>query len=168
MCVGEDFSLSVVIAVSRQPLFKILFCASVYVRLERNISPHCGRCLEEQTSQNSPQWQLCVLNKKVHTFCYTEDPGCCLNNAPVLRWRTAHQDQSNSSNPCSSRSGPVCSRCCTGWVPLLAVHSYSYSEPCYLWAGAACRAEGRPGYSSWRERNPAGNGHLHYSGYDWK
>lgn len=85
---------------------------------------------------------------------------------PVLRWLTAHQDQLNSSTPCSSRSEPAYSRGCAGWVPLIGTHSCG--GRCCPSGGTAGKGEGRRGYSSWKERHPTGTGRPRYSGYDWR
>lgn len=95
-----------------------------------------------------------------------ENDMCCFSDPPVLRWLTEHQDQLNSSNPCSSRSEPAYTHGCTGWAPLLG--SRSCSGRCCLSGVSVGRAEGTPGYSSWKERHPKGNGHQCCSGCDWR
>lgn len=85
---------------------------------------------------------------------------------PVSEWLTARQGRWNSSGPCNSRSAPACNHDCASWAPLRG--SRSCSGRCCRSGGTAGRAEGRWGYSSWRERRPTGSGCPHCSGYDWK
>lgn len=85
---------------------------------------------------------------------------------PVSEWLTARRDRLNSSGPCSSQSGPACSRGCAGWAPPSG--SRSWSGRCCRSGGTAGRAEGRWGCSSCKERRPTGSGCPRCSGYDWK
>lgn len=140
-------------------------------RLYVRHSPCCDRRLQEQrlSEKQSHTSEHCVFEEDyISTFVTTTTNwlkrSLCV--PPVLRWLTEPQDQLNSSNPCSSRSGPACSHGCAGWAPLTG--SRSCGGRCCLSAGTAGRAEARLGCSSWKERRPAGNVHPRYSGYDWR
>lgn len=93
MRVSEVFFLFVVLAVSRQPLFKILFCVWVCVRVfEKKRLPTQWQVpgganvaeflMQNQNKSKQTQNQFCVWNKCCTYFFLKE---FCVSNTPVLR-----------------------------------------------------------------------------------